>query len=124
MLVWGEARGADFRSKVAVAWVVKNRKEYPTWWGAGWQNVILKPFQFSCFNQNDPNRLKLKEPLNHDSKQVWEESCVAAFLVYTSIVEDPTNGADHYYSNNTTPSWVGNNQPVAEIGPFKFFKLR
>lgn len=124
MLVWGEARGTTFKEKVSVAWVVKNRKDYPSWWGSGWQGVILKPYQFSCFNATDPNRQKMREPLEYDSQEVWEECCIAAAVVYSDIVEDPTGGADHYFSGSLTPSWANNQQPTAIIGPFKFYKLR
>ena len=115
MLIWGEGRGTIMECKLAIGCVVRNRVNHPSWWGVGWYDVILKPWQFSCFNPSDPNRHKLKEPLKYDKFEVWEECCIAAFMVYEDLVEDYSNGATHYYSGTTTPSWAMNKTPVKII---------
>src|SRR5262245_20911607 len=57
--VWGEARGEPLDGKTAVAWVIKNRADHPGWWGHGIAGVCRQPWQFSCWNPDDPNRAKL-----------------------------------------------------------------
>src|SRR3546814_20461789 len=61
--LYGEARGDDWRGKVAVAWSILNRATIdlhndgtPDWWGEGVAGVCRKPWQDSCWNANDPTR--------------------------------------------------------------------
>ncbi|RYE62086.1 MAG: cell wall hydrolase, partial [Oxalobacteraceae bacterium] len=56
--VWGEARGEGINGMVAVAWTIRNRVEDAkdrSWWGEGYSGVCQRPYQFSCWNSNDPN---------------------------------------------------------------------
>jgi N-acetylmuramoyl-L-alanine amidase len=56
--LWGEARGEGLAGMVAVAWSIRNRVEDgkdKSWWGEGYTGVCQKPYQFSCWNKNDPN---------------------------------------------------------------------
>lgn len=53
--IYGEARGEPWEGKIAVAWVVRNRAERGGWWGDTIREVCLKPWQFSCWNETDPN---------------------------------------------------------------------
>ena len=60
--LWGEARGEGFDGQIAVAWTIRNRVfdgKAKSWWGEGYAEVCLKPWQFSCWNQNDPNYVYL-----------------------------------------------------------------
>ena len=59
--IWGEARGEGFAGQVAVGWAIRNRVEAdlgndgkPDWWGEGYVGVCKAPWQFSCWNKNDP----------------------------------------------------------------------
>src|SRR3546814_2812197 len=65
--VFGEARGEPMPGKIAVAWCIRNRVELdlhddgkPDWWGEGYTAVCRKSWQFSCWNENDPNLPKLR----------------------------------------------------------------
>ena len=56
--LFGEARGEGLVGQIAVAWTIRNRVEdgkAKSWWGEGYAGVCLKPYQFSCWNQNDLN---------------------------------------------------------------------
>jgi hypothetical protein len=57
--LWGEARGENEVGMSAVASVIMNRVSKGGWWGDSIDKVCLKKFQFSCWNQNDPNASKL-----------------------------------------------------------------
>src|SRR3546814_13540556 len=59
--VWGEARGESVRGMEAVASVVVNRVRRAIarggyWWGNDVVGVCLRPCQFSCWADGDPNR--------------------------------------------------------------------
>lgn len=62
--IYGEARGETVRGKEAVACVVLNRVQRAKdrsgyWWGDSIESVCFKPWQFSCWNENDPNHQKI-----------------------------------------------------------------
>ena len=98
MCIWGEARGVSDAAKQAVGCVVRNRVGYQGRFGRGWSGVILKPYQFSSFNINDPNRAKLLEPTKAEPQAVWDACYAVAEAVYTGKVTDPTRNAVFYYS--------------------------
>lgn len=62
---WGEARGEPADGKIAVLQVIKNRAEKNNTYPAV---ECLKPYQFSCWNKNDPNYPKLQAFLKDMSK--------------------------------------------------------
>jgi hypothetical protein len=56
--IFGEARGEGVAGQIAVAWTIRNRVndgKDKSWWGEGYAGVCQKPYQFSCWNKNDPN---------------------------------------------------------------------
>ena len=64
--VFGEARGECLSGQEAVASVILNRVAFSGrrggyWWGNTVYEVCHKPWQFSCWNQNDPNRRLLEQ---------------------------------------------------------------
>jgi N-acetylmuramoyl-L-alanine amidase len=128
MLVWGEARGtATQAGKVAVAWCVRNRvfADQPTWFGRGWLGVMLKKWQFSAFNVNDPNATKMRRPLQNGAAAVWVRCYEAAAGVFFATVPDPTGGADHYHvSGMALPNWAEGQTPTAKIDGHTFYRLR
>lgn len=103
MLCWGEARGEGPIGMLAVLMVAMNRA-----YGVGWKPTdyeadktllraaILKPWQFSAFNANDPNREKMLEPLKHDKQVAWHGAATVAALVLSGSCWDVTRGASHY----------------------------
>lgn len=121
--LYGEARGESDEGRIAVAWVVKNRAARPSWWGRDIAGVCTAPYQFSCWNKNDPNREKLislspADPLYQDL------SNIASKVVYGEI-PDPTNGATHYKVRGTKASWdhaTAGMVPVS-IGHHDFYRL-
>ena len=105
--LWGEARGCSKDEKVAVGWVVLNRvNDKKQRFGKGIEGVILKPWQFSCFNKNDLNRPKLENPEKHDEKS-WKECLEVAKSLLSGELKDPTNGATHYIAKTmkNKPAW-------------------
>lgn len=118
--VYGEARGEPFAGKLAVAWVIKNRASKGGWWGSTPSTVCLKPYQFSCWNANDPNRRKI-ESVKPDNEG-FRQSVLAAALVLGDMEPDPTDGATHYHVADLDPKWAAGKEPVKKIGNHVFYK--
>lgn len=104
LLAWGEARGESRLGRLAVVWTAKNRATRRNW---PLRDVILQPWQFSSFNQNDPNREKMLDPIAFSSRESWEDCWDDAQAVISGAEPDPTGGASHYCTlalwGNPTP---------------------
>lgn len=119
--IYGEARGEPYEGKVAVAWVLLNRARRPRWWGHDLYSVCLKDRQFSCWNQDDPNRAAIKAASPGNPVM---SACIRALLeALSGLAADPTGGADHYCVTSLTPSWAATAMPTAIVGGHKFYRL-
>lgn len=127
--IYGEARGlfckrdGGLASLISVANVVINRLKANTWFGRTLSDVCLKPFQFSCWNRNDPNRSVI-EKVTLDSPLF--ALCVdVATHVALGKWPDLTKGSDHYYANwlKPAPKWSLGHSPLVHISDHIFFRL-
>lgn len=125
--LFGEARGEPFLAQVAVAWVIRNRAERPSWWGRDIQGVCLKDKQFSCWNDSDPNRERITTVTQDESRFRLCLGIVA--LVLSDDLSDPTDGATHYYttakppwSNVWPPVWAHSLKFTRIIGAHQFLR--
>ena len=105
-MLFGEARNCSNQEKIAVAYTAINRvNDNKRWNGTNIKGVILKPWQYSCFNLNDPNRKKLMDPEKYDSKS-WQTCLEIAKNVLSGNYSDSTNGATHYFNPSVVvPEW-------------------
>jgi len=122
--LYGEARGEPLRGMEAVAAVVTNRVRLARqrggyWWGDDITRVCLKPWQFSCWNDGDPNRHKI-ETVKPGNK-TFQVCLRVAGRAVTGALEDPTGGATHYHTLATNPPWARGRAPSAEIGGHLFY---
>lgn len=128
--LYGEARGENRQGKIAVACVVLNRVKRKKM--CGWRNIngykiatiaatCLKPWQFSCWNKNDPNRKKIINVTLEDKK--FAECYEIAQAACDDILEDITKGATHYYNPKACvqPNWAKGKAPCAVVGHHLFF---
>lgn len=94
--IYGEARGQNYTSKIAVGWVVKNRLSSGRW-GNTYGSVVTSRFQFTEWSQTlDPNGYYA---INHPSGSAWSDSMRAAQEVYcNSSTGNPLPGAMWYWS--------------------------
>ncbi len=124
--IWGEARGEGCAGMAAVAAVIMNRVRVAKsrggyWWGSSIIAVCRKPWQFSCWNADDPNRDKM---LALDGRDLYFATALRiARRAFYGALEDPTGGATHYHAAGMTPSWSRNEKPVAVIGRHVFYAL-
>lgn len=129
--LYGEARGEIYAGKIAVAHVVRNRariadqyrlsnsRPHPLFGDGTLRAACQWPWQFSCWNKNDPMRPKLESARTAQLGECIE----AAYAVIAGEAPDPTNGATHYYANTMPqpPKWAVGLTPCAVIGAHRFF---
>lgn len=126
--LWGEARGEGQAGMSAVANVVCNRVAYARaqrghdyWWGNTLVRVCQKPFQFSCWNENDPNRAQLLRVDTDDP--VFVLALRIARWAATGSLPDATGGATHYHALSVAPKWALGQTPTAVVGRHVFYRL-
>lgn len=123
--LWGEARGEPRAGIEAVACVVLNRVRRQSYWGRSIAEVCLKPYQFSCWNQDDPNRRHLLSLSSSDPE--YRRALDVAKAAIAGGLIDATQGATHYYSKRLRrpPVWALGHSASADIGLHLFFnKIR
>lgn len=118
--IFGEARGELYGGKAAVASVVINRVINPrVWWGEDVISVCRYPYQFSCWNENDPNR-KVIESVTEDDPD-FEECLNIARDAISGLLQDITFGSCHYHTVSVTPGWAEDKKPVVQIGVHLYY---
>jgi spore germination cell wall hydrolase CwlJ-like protein len=126
--VYMEASGEPFEGKLAVAWVVVNRDKYSP--DPGVADVVLKPWQFSAWNTDNPQRAALQRVMTSGA-QVWVDSMKAAAAALFGLLPDPTRGANFYLNpvltrkirGGTLPDWYDAGKVTVTIGHHEFLKL-
>lgn len=115
--IYGEARGESQNGQIAVANVVMNRVKKGGWYGASVKDVVLKPYQFSCWNANDPNRSII---LAATPAQLAGQLAIAKRAIAGNL-PDITNGATNYHAKSVTPYWAASMTKTATIGNHIFY---
>lgn len=120
--MWGECRGEPLEGQSAVAHVLLNRLKDGRW-GSTLATVCLHPFQFSCWNNSDPQRVKMAA-LADDNEDLGK---MFAVLKNAERAEkDPVRGALFYYSDTLIqpPKWVVGMSFIRKIGHHQFYTDR
>ncbi|MEA1013079.1 cell wall hydrolase [Sphingosinicella sp. LY1275] len=125
LTMWGEARGEGEEGMRAVGHVIRNR-----WlaerYGAYVTDTVSQAYQFSCWNEGDPNRaamLRVDElPADSDGHRQWQAAKRLANEILAGHSSDPTGGALFYHTNAVQPAWSRGVTPVARIGDHLFFR--
>lgn len=120
--VYGEARGCGAAGMKHVASTVMNRVRIGGWWGSDVIGVCKQPWQFSCWNSDDPNLPKLLAVTETDP-----EYAIALSIAYQAIsnaLTDQTNGADSYFalSMKKPPFWAATAKRTFVDGWHAFYR--
>ena len=112
-MIYGEARNCSDEEKIAVAYTVINRaNDSKKWNGENIKDCILKPWQYSCFNKNDVNRKKLKNP----PKRVFEDYIKIAEDVLNGKYTELNKGQTHYFNPRVVrPKWADKLDRIGRI---------
>ena len=122
--LWGEARGEPIKGIEAVASVIMNRLLLSRaaggyWWGDTIKEICQAPYQFSCWNKNDPNLPKMLAITPED--KAFAMCLRIARRAINGTLQDPTSGATHYHAKSSTPYWAKHEIPCADIGEHVFY---
>ena len=135
MCLFGEARGESDEARLAIAQVILNRARHPhkvfgSRVGASLDEnlcrVILKPRQFSCFLESDPNYPKIFRPLDYEMPAVWQRCLEAArqALAHCDEPDTLTLNSDHYFDDSLQPpTWADPAKQTVLIGRLCFYRL-
>ncbi len=125
--IWGEARGEGAAGMTAVACVILNRlaraqaqKSGTYWWGSSIVQICRKPWQFSCWNSDDPNAEKMASVGRDDL--YFATALRIARRALAGRLTDVTCGATHYHAAYVSPSWAKGLAPCARIGAHVFYR--
>lgn len=123
--LYGEARGEYRRhgpaALIAVANVIMNRFKRGKY-GKTITEVCLKPKQFSCWNQNDPNRTLIQQE-TLETDPLFNICLVIVKKVIKDLWPDLTRGSDHYHGTFCKPYWARANKIKLHLGGHIFYKL-
>lgn len=122
--IYGEARGEGVDGMQAVASVIMNRaaigKAHPHFGDGSVESACRAPWQFSCWNPNDPNCAVLQEVGLDDS--VFAMAVDIAAKAINGQLSDRTIGATYYKVQGTPTKWAEGKTPCAIIGHHEFYK--
>jgi spore germination cell wall hydrolase CwlJ-like protein len=132
LVIFHEARGEPSKAREAVAHVVMNRvadqrmKHDDTVCRA-----ILRPLQFSSFNESRQGGLSLGEGMRRPCMEwrAWHDAMNTAMNVIAGRYPDPTaeiGGANHFHDDSIDPpTWAGTvpDEQKMKIGRIWFYRL-
>lgn len=118
--IWGEAQGEGFLGMRAAAHVINNRKNSEDWPDTI-ELVCKQPYQFSVWNDNDPNLSKIEDV--EDGDVLFDMAQAISERVLSGYDTDITGGADHYHAVYVDPDWADDDKITARIGLHIFYKL-
>lgn len=90
---WAEARSQGIEGMRAVIHVILNRSRDLD---LAVDQVVFEPWQFSAWNDGDPNRSRALDPPTYDPQ--WLQAQALARLGVSGQSVDPTNGARFYHT--------------------------
>jgi len=118
-IAWGEARGEGAEGMQAVLNVMVNRAADRRW-PSSLAGVATQPWQFSAYNENDPNRSQLEGITDADPR--FAQAVELAARAVRGELPDITGGATHYHNNKIAPPfWTKNATVTARIGNHIFY---
>jgi len=120
-MILGEGESCTKLEKIKIAWTAINRKNLG--YEKTLKEVILAPYQYSCFNSEMYSSTFLKNPL-HRNEQEFLASLQIARDVLAGKYPDPTKGAVSYYNPRAIkqPNWAKTMKKIAtDKGDYHFF---
>lgn len=132
--VFGEARGETMQGQIAVAYTVVHRaqialafknqhgKPHPLFGDGSLASACKMPWQYSCWNQNDPTRARMVTVTANDP--AYQRALYVAHAVVCGQISDALPGSTHYYNPDVVaaPVWSAKARFMGSIGSHRFFK--
>jgi hypothetical protein len=135
LTAYGEAASEGAEGMLAVMNVIKNRTKNISKFGdlkiydktkSKYHAVILKPYQFSIYNENNPVRPKLERIAKmFDSYLAFDNTLKKAYelskKVLSGFLPDNTGGATYYHADYVKPAWRKSVNLITKIGKHIFY---
>lgn len=122
--IYGEASNQGDEGMQAVGNVILNRVNGKDWYGNSITDVILKPKQFSAFNDTEDKNYKRMMSATKESDSVYAKALEIAKGLIKGNIKDNTEGATHYYNPDAAnPDWKDDPLMLSlkKIGDHDFF---
>lgn len=122
---WGEARGLGAGGMHATINTIQNRfLSGIRWWGHSLRTICLHSYQFSCWDQDDPNRSKLMEVTEDDRE--FRYALQLSDQALAGKLPDIVNFSTHYYDKRMAkpPEWAFGLSPFAIVGNHWYYKAK
>lgn len=118
-IAWGEARGEPDGGMQAVLNVMANRRNDPRF-PKSLVGVAKQPFQFSAYNDGNPNREKLESVV--ETNPEYRRAQMLAARAQVGLLKDITGGATYFHSNEIErPAFLEGAEISAVIGNHIFY---
>lgn len=101
-VVAAEARGEEYKGKIAVAQTIKDRGDL---WGMSYEEVVLSPGQYAA-----PYKGEKSDEVKNAVSEVFDYGARA--------FEEPTT---HFHAEGVNPSWASEKVSRGQIGRHKFY---
>ena len=132
---YGEAATEGIEGLSGVLNVIGNRTKYPDQFsdqsilvttGNIYHAVILKPYQFSVFNNTNPGRARMERfaqnfDLAYRNEEVLRTAYDLAGKLLSGLLPDNTHGATFYHATSVLPSWASEIPVIGQIGNHIFY---
>ncbi len=88
-----------------IAWVIRNRVKQGGYFGKTYKEVCLKPYQFSCWNGSNYNKLK---KMRIGSTWRWNVCrVIASYIMKAPEKDNPIKDVCFYYNDKLCdPKWA------------------
>lgn len=121
--LYGEARGEGVEGMQAVAKVIMNRVHSSRWFGGrNVQDVVYKPYQFSCWNLGDQNRAIIENLLPGQGNKLFDKAYQIAGLALAGDLPDLVGQSTHYHTAAVSPNWSEGREPDYQVGNHLFYE--
>ena len=119
-MIFGECDECSEIEKMSVAWTALNRvKDGKDWNGNTIREVILEPYQYSCFN-NDFNH-RVKDPISYNADGFFDALRISKGIL-NGDYGDPTEGSTHFinpdhpsFKYRDLPRWTSELHKIGRI---------
>lgn len=109
------------RAMIADHYMDLHREPHPLYGDGSVASACLVPWQYSCWNQNDPNREIIEKVTTDDL--AFNDALSIANAVITGVLDDITSGSTHYFDKRLPkpPAWAKGKTPCFEYLHHVFF---
>lgn len=119
LTIWKEARNQPIEGQFRVADTILNRVLDKRWPNTI-KGVALQRWQFSVYNQGDPNRTLQPEFTGAADWDAWSS---ALRVARWACSEGPQTPVNHYHTKAVNPRWAQGVNPFVTIKDHIFYAL-